>query len=170
MINVCSQTSTIPRQLNEVGWTLQKSEYTFIWLQKFMHLLIGNFCDTMKMECNGASYWRNPKPAPSCTRCTLQFCSIRSYPSQLPVPSSNSASYWRNPEPAPSHCTLQLCSIWLHLPNFLDIVTFIAYPLRPQWVRLFHLKTLGTLTPIDYHVQTENISIELTNLSIYVSS
>ena len=135
-----------------------------------MHLLIGNFRD---IECNGTGYWRNPKPAPSCTRCTLQFCSIWSYPSQLPVPSSNGASYWRNPEPAPSHCTLQLCSIWLHLPNFQDIAAFIAYPfqiLRPQWVRLFHLETLSTLTPIDYHVQTENISIELTKLSMYVSS
>ena len=29
-----------------------------------MHLLIGNFRDTIKMECNGAGYWRNPKPAP----------------------------------------------------------------------------------------------------------
>ena len=81
MINVCSWASTIHRPLNEVSWTSEKQWVYFIWLQKFMWLLIGNFRDAMKMKFNGSGYWRNPELASSCT---LQLCSISLYPSQLP--------------------------------------------------------------------------------------
>ena len=52
---------------------------------------------------------------------------------------------------------------------------FIAYPfqiLQPQWILILHPGTLNTLTPIDHHVQMENIglSIELTKLPMYVLS